>query len=368
MSDRSFISPEQYFQELSLRMESNQGRLLIASCQAGAYMADRVVNNYRRHLQEIESKADVLYVRDIDRQFRDTETMVRLDAHVGGYDVFVFQSLLNPANRFAVNDNYMAFLIAVRAFREHGANRITGVLPYLTYARQDKPTMFQREPTTAKLMADLARTSGVDRLIAWDPHTSQLHGFYGDTPVSMLSPVSTFCRHFAQFRNREDAIAVAPDAGATKLIMHFSRLMGIRSAVASKYRPEQEEAVITDIIGDFRKKRVALVLDDMISSGGTIYELVQKLVTEKGIEEVHLAASHNLCLPGTRERLEELHAEYCLKGVFVTNSIPQSEEFTCLPFFTEHCLSDILSRVVNRVHYNRSVSELFDSSSFGPEA
>ncbi len=361
MAKRSFISPEQYFQELSVRMESNQGRLLIASCRAGTYMADRVVENYRKHLQEIESKADVLYLRDIDRQFSDSETMVRLDTHVGGYDVFVFQSLLDPTNQYAVNDNYIAFLIAVRAFREHGANRITGVLPYLTYARQDKPTMFQREPTTAKLMADLARVAGVNRLIAWDPHSSQLHGFYGDTPVSMLSPVSTFCKEFAEFQNRDDVIAVAPDAGATKLVMHVSRLMGIRSAVASKYRPEQEEAVITDIIGDFRKKKVALVLDDMISSGGTIYDLVRKLVAEKGIEEVHLGASHNLCLPGTRDRLQELHENYSLKHVFVTNSIPQSPDFTELAFFREYCLSDILSRVVNRVHYNRSVSELFDN-------
>lgn len=367
MSDRSFISPEQYFQELSSRMESNQGRLLIASCRSGAYMARRVVERYREHLHEIDSRSDVLYLPEIDRQFRDSETMVRLDTHVGGYDVFVFQSLLDPANGYAVNDSYMAFLIAVRAFREHGANRITGVLPYLTYARQDKPTMFQREPTTAKLLADLGRIAGVDRLIAWDPHTSQLHGFYGDTPVSMLSPVSTFWNEYSRFQGRDDVVAVAPDAGATKLIMHFSRLMGVRSAVASKYRPEQEEAVITDIIGDFRKKRIAIVIDDMISSGGTIYDLVRKLVTEKRIEEVYLGASHNLCLPGTRDRLAELHEQYALKEVFVTNSIPQSPEFTDLPFFKEHCLSDILSRVVNRVHYNRSVSELFDPRGFGKQ-
>lgn len=356
-----FIYPDQFLQEQAGRMESNQGRLLLAGCSNGSYMAEQVATCYQQLLEEAGGSENLVFLRDIDRQFTDTETMVRLEHHVGGADVFLFQSLLAPGQGYGVNDNYLSFLIAARAFREHGANRVTAVLPYLTYSRQDKPTKFKREPTTAKLMADLARTAGVDRVIAWNPHSTQIHGFYADMPVNMLDPLTMFNKEFEEFRGRDDVIAVAPDAGATKLIMHFSRELDLNSAIASKYRPHQEEAVITDIIGDFRGKTKAIVLDDMIASAKTVVELVQELVERKGIEEVYMAASHNLCLPETKERLQRLHEEYNLKRVVVTNSIPQTEEFLALPFFHVRSLAEVLCYTINRVHYDRSVSEVFRS-------
>jgi ribose-phosphate pyrophosphokinase len=359
--DTSFVYPEQFVEEQARRMESTAGQLVIAGCRAGDYMARRVVEQYKALLKEAGSATDVVFLSAIDTTFRDTETGVRLEEHVGGADVFLFQALLSPGRNTPANHNLMSFLIAARAFREHGANRITAVLPYLTYARQDKPTKFQREPTTAKLVADLVKAAGVDRVIAWHPHSNQIHGFYADTPVNMLDPLTAFNEEFAEFRDKEDVIAVAPDAGATKLILHFSREMGINSAIASKQRPRPEEATITDIIGDFRGKRTAIVLDDMIASARTISELVEALVREKGIEEVQIGTSHNLCLPDTRERLEALHRDFNLTKVVVTNSIPQTSEFEELPYFHVRCLSDIFCRTINRVHYNRSVSEVFRS-------
>ncbi len=357
----AFIYPRQFLTEQAERMESNQGRLIIASCANGDYMAEQVVSCYQKLLEEAGGEETIVFLKSIDRHFTDTETMIRLDHHVGGADVFLFQALLAPSQGYNANHNYLTLLIAARAFREHGANRVTAVVPYLTYSRQDKPTKFRREPTTAKLMADLSRAAGVDRVIAWNPHSTQVHGFYADMPVNMLDPLTMFNREFEEFRGRDDTIAVAPDAGATKLIMHFSREMNINSAIASKYRPQQEEAVITDIIGDFRGKTKAIVLDDMIASAKTVVELVQELVTKKGIEEVYMAASHNLCLPETRERLEQLHSEYNLKKVVVTNSIPQTEEFADLPFFHVRSLAEIFCYTINRVHYDRSVSEVFRS-------
>jgi ribose-phosphate pyrophosphokinase len=357
----SFVFPREFLSEQASRSESNQGRLLIAGCTNGDYMAKQVYDCYRDTLSQAGDGAEVLFLDSIDRRFTDTETMVRLQHHVGGADVFLFQGLLAPHAGYRANDNYLALLIAARAFREHGAHRITAVLPYLTYSRQDKPTKFRREPTTAKLMADLTRTAGVDRVIAWNPHSTQIHGFYADMPVNMLDPLTMFNDEFEEFRGRDDVIAVAPDAGATKLIMHFSREMDINSAIASKYRPNQEEAVITDIIGDFRGKTKAIVLDDMIASAKTVVELVQELVSKKGIEDVYMAASHNLCLPETRERLQELHEDYNLRRLVVTNSIPQTEEFVKLPFFEVRSLAEIFCYTINRVHYDRSVSELFRS-------
>jgi phosphoribosylpyrophosphate synthetase len=117
--------------------------------------------------------------------------------------------------------------------------------------------------------------------------------------------------------------------------------------------------MVAEVIGDFEGKQVALVLDDMISSGGTVYALIKKLVAEKGIEEVYLSASHNLCVASAAERLAELHSDYHLKEMVVTNSIPQTAAFQSLPFVSVRCLSDTLTRVINRIHYNRPASELF---------
>jgi len=319
----------------------------------------RVVERYRELLVEAGSQDEVLHIGDIDRRFSDSETCVRLDRPVNGHDVFLFQSPFDPTSDRSIDQNYMALLIAARTFREHGAKHVTAVLPYLAYGRQDKPTKFMREPTTAKLMADLSIEAGIDRLIAWDPHCGQIRGFYGSTPVNMLESLTLFIEEFRRFENREDVIAVAPDAGASKFVTHFGRALNLKCAIASKYRPEPEKVVISEIIGDFAGKRVAIVLDDMISGGGTVEALIKKLVAEKGIEEVYLGVSHNLCVGRARDRLMKLHDDYRLKKVIVTNSIPQTEEFLALPFVLVRCLSDSLSRTINRIHYNQSVSEVF---------
>jgi ribose-phosphate pyrophosphokinase len=340
-------------------MESSRGRLLIVSCCSGNYLATRVVKRYEELLDEMECRGDVLHLENIDFRFSDSETCVRLDIPVNGDDVYLFQALFDPNSERAVDQNHLAFLIAARTLREAGASHVTAVLPYLAYARQDKPTRFMREPTTARLMADLAIAAGVDRLIAWHPHIGQLRGFYAGIPVDLLDPLTLFIEAFQRFKDRGDVIAVAPDAGASKLVTHFGRALNLKCAIASKYRPEPEEAIITEVIGDFAGKRVAIVLDDIISSGGTVYALVTRLVKKMGIQEIYFGVSHNLCIETARERLLDLRTDYHLKEAVVTNSIPQTEEFRALPFVTVRCLSDTLSRTINRIHYNRSISELF---------
>lgn len=354
-----FVTPEQYAREQAHRMETTRGRLLIASCRAGAYLAEQIVQRYEALATQAGGPGDVLYLAEVDYRFSDSEACVRLDVPVNGDDVFIIQALFDPATGGNVDQNYMAFLIAARTFREQGASHVTAVLPYLAYGRQDKPTRFMREPTTARLMADLSIAAGVDALITWAPHRTQIRGFYGSIPVDMLTPLTLFVEVFDRFRGRDDVIVVAPDAGASKAVTHLGRALDLKCAIASKHRPQQEEAVVTEVIGDFAHKRVALVLDDMISSGGTVYALVKRLVEEGGIEEVYLGVSHNLCMASARDRLVELHADYKLKQVVVTNSVPQTRAFRSLPFLEVRCLSDTLCRIINRIHYNRSVSELF---------
>jgi ribose-phosphate pyrophosphokinase len=186
-----------------------------------------------------------------------------------------------------------------------------------------------------------------------------IHGFYGHVPIINLESMALFSSVYQRFKNRQDVILVAPDAGASKFVTYVGRILNLNCAIASKDRPVKEEVVVSEVIGDFSAKRVAIILDDMISSGGTVYELVKKLVTEKGIEEVYLGISHNLCMELAYQRLIELYEHYHLKELVITNSIPQTERFRSLPFISIFCLSDILARVINRIHYNRSISDLF---------
>jgi ribose-phosphate pyrophosphokinase len=354
-----FFTPERFAEEVVHRAGSPRGELLIASCRSGSRLARRVVERYRQRLVEAGNDGDVPFLQDIDRDFSDSETCVRLEMHVGGYDVFLFQGLYDPVSGRHVDENYLAFLIAARTFREHGAAHVTAVLPYLAYARQDKPTRFRREPTTAKLMADLSAVAGIDRMVTWHPHSKQIRGFYANLPVDLLDPLSFFVQEFERFAGRDDVVAVAPDAGASKLVTYFARALELRSAIASKYRPAPEEAAISEVIGDLAGKRVALVLDDMISSGGTVDAVVRKLVEDKGLSKVYLGISHNLCTGQAYERLSALHSDYHLRQAVVTNSIPQTDAFQALPFVTVRDLSDTLAQVINRIHYNRSVSSLF---------
>jgi len=357
MSQRS-LAEQSFVTSGSGDADSPRGRLLVASCGSGDYLAGAVVDRYRTRLTDVGEDRSVLHLKSIDFRFSDSETCVCLEADVNGCDAFLFQALLDPSSGRSVDQNYMAFLIAARALREWGANHVTAVLPYLAYARQDKPSRFRREPTTAKLMADLSVESGIDRLVTYHPHTSRIQGFYGGTPVDGLDSLPLFGHEFSDFRGRDDVVAIAPDAGASKFVTCFGRALDLTCAIASKHRPRPEEAVISEIIGDLAGKRVAIVLDDMISSGGTVYALLTMLSRQSQIEEVYLGVSHNLCTRPAWERLVELQAEHHLVQVIATNSIPQAEEFRTLPFFSVRDLSETLAWVINHIHYNRSVGEV----------
>lgn len=338
---------------------TSRGRLLIASCRSGGEMATQVVEEIAKLQAEDGLEVEVLYLENVDGQFSDSETYARLSQDVNGGDVYLFQAPLDPKSGRSVDQNYMAFLIAIRAFREWGANHVTGILPYLAYARQDKPTRFEREPATANLMADISISAGLDRLVTWHPHSPQIQGFYDSVPVVKLEALHFFIDLFGRYKDREDVIIVSPDAGAAKLVTRISSELNLNAAIASKFRPRPEKALIREVIGDFSGKKIALVLDDMISSGGTVYALIKELAEKKGIEEVYLGVSHNLCLETAYERLLELMQNDGLKEITVTNSIPQTEAFQQIPNFFVKDISKTLSKVIFKLNHNLPVSELF---------
>jgi len=327
---------------------STEGPLLIASCQSGSALAANVVNQYRKKQEE-----SFIFLENIDFKFSDGETCVRLNADVNGKDVFVFQGLQDPRSKRSVDENYMAFLFAVRAFREWGANRVTGVLPYMAYARQDKPTKGKREPITAELMADLSIEAGLDRLVTWAPHDNRINGFYGKVPVDHLSPIPLFMDIFSDLKGGHDVIGIAPDAGAASFVIPFCKKMDIRCAITAKHRPEPEKASITDVMGDFSGINTAIILDDMISTGGTIEAVAKKLVKDKNIKQVLVGISHFMGSQQAMDRLQRLHHDFGLERLFVTNSVPLTDSFLNFPFVKINSLATPLANAVKCIHLNQ---------------
>lgn len=332
---------------------STEGPLLIASCQSGTALAADVVKEYHKINPE-----PFKYLKDIDFKFSDGETCVRLESDVNGKDVFVFQALQDPTSKRSVDENYMAFLLALRAFREWGANRVTGVLPYMAYARQDKPTTGKREPITAELMADMSIEAGLNRLVTWAPHDNRIHGFYGKAPVDHLSAIPMFMKVFSELKSREDVIGIAPDAGAAAFVIPFCRKMDIRCAITAKYRPEPEKASITDVMGDFEGIKTAIILDDMISTGGTIEAVVTKLGQDIGIKNIYVAISHFMGSQQAVDRLKHLHRTFGLKRLTVTDSVPLTDTFKDLPFVETKSLAQPFANAVKCIHLNQPLSQM----------
>ncbi len=162
---------------------------------------------------------------------------------------------------------------------------------------------------------------------------------------------------FSRFEGRGDVVAVAPDAGASKFVTRFARTLNLHSAIAAKFRPKPEEAVIAEVIGDLEHKRRAIILDDMISSGGTIYQLALKLIADHGIEEIYVGAAHNLCTDNARERLLDLYERGYLRRLITTDSIPQLPSFRELPFVQINPLAERFFGAIRSVHHNRSFEE-----------
>jgi len=249
---------------------------------------------------------------DVSR-FSDGEVVVKINDNVRGTDVFLLQSACHPCN-----DNLMELLIMIDACRRGSARRITAVLPYFGYARQDKKSR-GREPISAKLVANLITVAGAQRLLAVDLHTEQIQGFF-DIPVDHLFARRIIADHFsAEGLRGEDIVVVSPDVNAVNQAMLLADDLNASLAIVAKRRPRPNVAQVLDIIGELQG-RVAIMFDDMIDTGGTVAEGAQGLL-ERGAVEVHVAASHGV-LSG--EACQCLGATQEIKSVVLTDTIPIS--------------------------------------------
>lgn len=283
---------------------------------------------------------------DISR-FSNNEIYVRFDESVRGADVFVIQTLSN-----AVNDSLMELLIMIDALKRASADAITAVIPHYGYSRQDKKSK-AREPITAKLIADILTVAGISRIATVDLHADSIQGFF-DKPVDHLTAMSLIARYFKN-KDFKDVVVVSPDVGRVKTAKKFADLLGANLAILHKSRPEANVAEITHVVGDVKGK-VALVVDDMIDTAGTMCEAA-KAIIDNGAQKVLAAATHPILSGPAVERLEKSPFE----EVVFTDTIPVPKE-KMVSKFKLLSIAPLLARVIANIHNDESVSTLFEKN------
>ncbi|MCK6455982.1 MAG: ribose-phosphate pyrophosphokinase [Phycisphaerae bacterium] len=279
--------------------------------------------------------------------FPDGETFVRLLDDVRGRDVFLVQPTCTP-----VNENLIELLIFVDCLRRASAKRITVVLPYFGYARQDRKDE-GRTPISGKLISNLIVSAGASRVLAMDLHAPQIQGFF-DIPVDHLSAEPILTRHFRNGNTLSNCVFVSPDVGNVKRTRVYAQRLGCDLAIIDKRRVSGSTAVVESIIGDVEGRDVVMV-DDMIATAGTVTEAA-RLCRDRGAKSIRAAATHAVLCGPACERLE--HSP--IDELVVTDTIPVRPEIRKrLPFLRVLSCAELLGEAILRIHSNQSVSSLF---------
>jgi len=280
--------------------------------------------------------------------FPDGEISCKINEDVRGRDIYLLQPTCPP-----VNENLMELLIMIDSCRRASSARITAVIPYFGYARQDRKDE-GRVPITAKLVANLITRAGADRVLAMDLHAHQIQGFF-DVPVDHLYASPVINDYFMSLElDPEKLCIVSPDEGSIKRALGHQKRLGGSLAIVDKRRSSAEKTAQANIIGGPVEGKVAILVDDMISTAGSICGAA-KAIKEAGAREIHVAAAHGVFCGSAIERL----ADPVITDVTVTDSIPQDEAREQLPKMQVLSVAPLLGEAIKRIHHDESVSSLF---------
>jgi ribose-phosphate pyrophosphokinase len=310
-------------------------RIRIFSGNSNPKLAKDICANLSVHL----GNADVT-------TFSDGETRVEIDENVRGTDVFIIQSTCPP-----VNTHIMELLIMIDAMKRASADRITAVIPYYGYARQDRKVA-PRAPITAKLVADLITTAGARRVLSMDLHAGQIQGFF-NIPVDNLFATPILLEYMKKNYQGDGTVIVSPDTGGVERARAIGKRLGANLAIIDKRREGPNESQVMNIIGNVKDRRV-IILDDMIDTAGTIVQAAEALKSE-GAREISACCTHPVLSGPAIERIQGS----VLKELIVTDTIPLHEKAKACNKIKVLSVAGILSEAVRRIYYNDSVSSLF---------
>ena len=317
---------------------SENGRVLVFSGRANPELA-----------REICQYMNVPLGDCIVKDFSDGEIYVRIEENVRGGDVFLIQPTCSPGNT-----HLMELLIMIDALTRSSAKRITAVIPYFGYARQDRKCE-PRVPITSKLVADLLHTAGTDRVLTIDLHAGQIQGFF-NIPVDHLFAINVLISYIKTL-NLPNLVVISPDAGGVERARAYAKRLQTALAIVDKRRDGINVAKAMNIIGDVKGK-VAVIVDDMIDTAGTLMEATTALL-DAGATEVHACCSHAVLSGPAGDRIRESE----IKSIITTNTIPLGEHLKSIGKIKILSVAPLLGEAIMRIHSESSVSSLFDFDS-----
>ncbi len=295
-------------------------------------------------VEKITQHLGISIGKSVVKNFSDGEINVEIDESVRGMDVFVIQSICHP-----VNNNLMELLIMIDALKRASAERITAVLPYYGYARQDRKVS-PRAPISAKLIADLITTAGASRILTVDLHAGQIQGFF-NIPVDHLYAAPVLLSYLKQLE--DDIVIVSPDAGGVERARAYAKRLDSSLAIIDKRREAPNVSQVMNIIGEVKEK-VAVLVDDMVDTGGTLTRAAYALA-EKGAKSVYACCTH----PVLSGRAVEILMESPIVELIVTDTIPLRSEAARCPKIKVLSISGLLADAIRRIYRDESVSCLF---------
>lgn len=279
-------------------------------------------------------------------RFANGEIYVRYEESIRGVDVFVIQPFSNP-----VNENLMELLIMVDALKRASAGRITAVIPFYAYARQEKKSA-PREPITARMVADILSTAGVDRVVTMDLHTPAIQGFF-NIPVDHMTALPMLAQYIKNSKI-DDGVIIAPDAGSVKKAEKLAARLHMPLGVMYKRRPAPNVAEMAFFIGDV-EGMTPIIIDDMVDTAGSLSQVIEALVERGAKKEIRILTTHGILSPPAIERL----SHPAIKEVVVCNTLPIPKE-KMIPKLKTISVAPLLGDAIRRIHQNISVSVLFD--------
>lgn len=295
--------------------------------------------------------ADILKVTPTEttvKSFADHEIFVEVQENVRGKDVFIIQPTSCPAN-----DNIMELLIAIDALKRASAQRITAVIPYYGYARQDRKTA-PRTPISAKLVADLITTAGADRVLTIDLHAGQIQGFF-NIPTDNLFAAPVFAKDILkQYENNDDIVVVSPDVGGVVRARNLAERLKANIAIIDKRRPVAGQSEVMHIIGEVKGK-TCIMIDDIVDSGGTLCNAASALTTA-GAKSVSAYITHGVLSNNAHERIQNS----CLKELVISDSIAPTQNVLDTKNIRILSIAPLLSEAIKRISSDESVSCLFE--------
>lgn len=294
----------------------------------------------------ISSYLDVPLTQSSIKRFNDMEIFVEIMENVRGKDTFFIQSTSYPAN-----DHLMELLIAIDALRRGSARRITAVIPYFGYARQDRKTG-GRTPISSKLVANLITSAGADRVLTLELHAGQIQGFF-DIPVDNLSAAPVFVSHIKNKFADERLCIVSPDVGGVVRARHLAKRLDADLAIIDKRREKAGVSEVMNVIGDVSDK-VCILVDDIVDSGGTLCNAAVAL-EENGAKEVHAYVVHGVLSGKAIERV----VSSPLKNLVITDSIAATPELLAAANIEQVSIASLMGEAARRISEERSISELF---------